>query len=278
MAGKISVKTPAKINVGLNIIEKRKDNFHNLETIFYPIGIFDTIHFSESDKFTFISDNEMLNREHDNLIIKAKNLLEKESGDEIKVKISLEKKIPIGAGLGGGSSDAAAVLKVLNEILKLNIQSARLAELALQLGSDVPFFLNPLPSFAESRGEILEQLNLKIEEPILLINPGIHVSTAWAFSKIKPADPAFPLWQITRLYYNYKEWREKVINDFENPVFEEYPQIRKIKEELYNFGAAFALMTGSGSTLFSIFSDKDRAAAAEEYFKEKKYFTFLEAN
>ena len=269
MAGNISVNTPAKINIGLNIVGKREDSFHNLETVFYPVGISDTIRITESKEFKFRTSNPILKSENDNLIIKAKNILEKVSGMKINAEIILEKNIPIGAGLGGGSSDAAAVLKTLNKIYGLNFSASVLLELALKLGSDVPFFINPVPSYAESRGEILEPLKLKIQGRILIVNPGIHVSTAWAFSKIKPALPKFRLKQIINLE-NYTEWREKITNDFE------YPEVRKIKEYLYESGAEFALMTGSGSTLFAIYKDLDRAAAAEAYFKKKKYFTYLE--
>jgi 4-diphosphocytidyl-2-C-methyl-D-erythritol kinase len=270
----VTIKTPAKINFGLNVISKRSDGFHNIETIFYPVDICDTITFSESDKFVFETDNEALNSEKDNLIIKTKSMLENYSKKKLNVKIHLSKKIPIGAGLGGGSSDAAAVLKTLNKLFKLNIDSLALNEIAAKIGSDVPFFLNPYPSFASSRGEVLEQINFKIDYSIFLINPGIFVSTKWAYEKIKPAKPGLSLIELYRKSKLKPEnFREYVINDFEKPVMEEFQAIRKLKEELYEMGADFALMSGSGSSLFAIFRNPVLATEAKEYY-ENQYFTY----
>jgi 4-diphosphocytidyl-2-C-methyl-D-erythritol kinase len=236
------------------------------------------LRFSAAGDFKFTTDNKLLNYEKNNLVIKAKELLEKESGKNINVEIELEKRIPIGAGLGGGSSNAAAVLISLNNLLELKIPNRRIAEIALELGSDVPFFLNPVPCFAESRGEITKPLDLKIKDTILIVNPGIHISTAWAFSKIKPAKSDNALMQVIKQNkeIDYGEWKEKIVNDFEMPVFTKYPEIEKIKEYLYNFGAQFALMTGSGSTTFAIYKEANKAAEAKRFFEEKNYFTYLE--
>ena len=149
------VKSPAKINIGLNIINKRNDGFHDLETIFYPINLFDEIRFTKSDKFSFSSNDENLNKEKTNLIIKAKESLEKHFNLQFPVKVFLDKHIPIGAGLGGGSSNAASTLLALTKLFNLELDSETVGRLALNLGSDVPFFINPVPSFAESRGEVL---------------------------------------------------------------------------------------------------------------------------
>ncbi len=272
----VIIDTPAKINFGLNVISKRPDGFHDIETIFYPIDIFDTITFSESDKFIFETDNETLNSEKDNLVIKAKTALEEHTKKELDIKIHLSKKIPIGAGLGGGSSDAAAVLKTLNKIFRLNLDSLALNEIAAKLGSDVPFFLNPCPSFASSRGEVLEQIDFKIDNSIFLINPGIFVSTKWAYEKIEPTKPELSLIELYRRgKLKPENFREQVTNDFEKPVMEEFQAIRKLKEELYEMGADFALMSGSGSSLFAIFRNPVIAAEAKEYY-ENRYFTHLQ--
>jgi len=270
----LTINTPAKINFGLNVISKRSDGFHNIETIFYPLNICDTITFSESDKFVFETDNETLNSEKDNLIMKAKTELEDYSKKELNVKIHLSKKIPIGAGLGGGSSDAAAVLKALNKLFRLNIDSLKLNEMAAKIGSDVPFFLNPYPSFASSRGEMLEQIDFKIDYSIFLINPGIFVSTKWAYEKVMPAKPDLSLLEsYKRGRLKLENFKEYIKNDFEKPVMEEFQAIRKLKDELYEMGADFALMSGSGSSLFAIFRNPVLAAEAKEFY-ENQYFTY----
>ena len=270
----LTINTPAKINFGLNVISKRSDGFHNIETIFYPLNICDTITFSESDKFVFETDNETLNSEKDNLIMKAKTELEDYSKKELNVKIHLSKKIPIGAGLGGGSSDAAAVLKALNKLFRLNIDSLKLNEMAAKIGSDVPFFLNPYPSFASSRGEVLEQIDFKIDYSIFLINPGIFVSTKWAYEKVMPAKPDLSLLEsYKRGRLKLENFKEYIINDFEKPVMEEFQAIRKLKDELYEMGADFALMSGSGSSLFAIFRNPVLAAEAKEFY-ENQYFAY----
>ena len=272
----ITINTPAKINFGLNVVGKRSDGFHNIETIYYPVDICDTITFTESEKFVFETDNEILNSEKDNLILKAKSMLEDHSKKKLNIKIHLSKNIPIGAGLGGGSSDAAAVLKTLNSQLRLNIDSLKLYEMAAHIGSDVPFFLNPYPSFASSKGEVLEQIDFKINYSIFLINPGIFVSTKWAYEKVKPGKSDISLIELYRKgNLKPENFRKYVINDFEKPVMEEFQAIRKLKEELYEMGADFALMSGSGSSLFAIFRNPVLAVEAKEYY-ENQYFTYLQ--
>ena len=272
----LTINTPAKINFGLNVISKRSDGFHDIQTIFYPLNICDTITFSGSNKFLFETDNEALNSEKDNLIMKAKKELEDYSKKELNVKIHLSKKIPIGAGLGGGSSDAAAVLKTLNKFFRLNIDSFKLNEIAAKIGSDVPFFLSPFPSFASSRGEVLEQIDFNIDYSIFLINPGIFVSTKWAYEKVTPAKPDLSLLELYRRgKLKLENFREFIKNDFEKPVMEEFQAIRKLKDEIYEMGADFALMSGSGSSLFAIFKNPVLAAEAKEFY-ENQYFTYLQ--
>ncbi|HKI76926.1 MAG TPA: 4-(cytidine 5'-diphospho)-2-C-methyl-D-erythritol kinase [Ignavibacteriaceae bacterium] len=271
------VKAPAKINFGLNVVGKRSDGYHNIETIFYPIDLFDVLTFSESDKYILETDNDILNSESDNLITKAKNLLEKKSGKDIKCKIHLKKNIPIGAGLGGGSSDAAATLLYLNKFYKLGLDSNSLNEIALKIGSDVPFFLNPYPSFASSRGEKLEQIDFRITLSLLLINPGIFVSTKWAYEKITPKKPDISLIELyrRRKLVDKNNFRDLIVNDFEKPVMNEFQAIKRIKEDLYLDGAEFVLMSGSGSSIFCLFETLEKARLIRDKYAEK-YFTFLQ--
>jgi 4-diphosphocytidyl-2-C-methyl-D-erythritol kinase len=271
---KIIIKSCAKINIGLNVIRKRNDGYHDIETIFYPINLFDKLIFEKSDKFQFTSNNEDLELNSSNLIFKAKNLLEESSGKIITTKILLQKKIPIGAGLGGGSSNCAVTLLSLNELFHLGVNEENLNKIALQLGSDVPFFINPNPSFATSRGEVLNEIKFKIHSPILIVNPGIHVSTKWAFENIRIEKRNFSLQNlIVSENFSFIDSKDKIVNDFEKVVFKKYPEIKNIKNEMYEAGALFSLMTGTGSTVFGIFTKLDEAVKAKKHFK--KYFSAI---
>jgi len=269
------IESSAKINLGLNVVKKREDGYHDLETIFIPLLLRDFISFDKSDKLNITSNSKMLNSKSDNLIGKAIKLLEKETKTSLHFDIHLEKNIPIGGGLGGGSSNAANTLKAINKIMGLGLSFEKLSDLALELGSDVPYFLNPVSAYAESRGEILTPINLEIPYPILIVNPGIHIDTGWAFSKIKTASPSRKLKDIFgKGLPDFETLRANTKNDFEHIIFEEYPELKELKEELYNQGAQFALMSGTGSTIFGIFSNLQKAKWADDYFKQK-YFTFL---
>lgn len=272
---KLFVNSPAKINIGLNVVRKRVDGYHDLETIFYPLLLSDTILFEKSDKTTFDTDSVEIASLRSNLIIQAKESLERYVQKKLDVKINLKKNIPIGAGLGGGSSNAAITLKALNTLFELKLDYNVLSSLALALGSDVPFFLNPVPCFASSRGEIMKSINLSIGEPILIINPGIHISTKWAFENIKVHDHKRCLKELAnKNNITLSDIKECAVNDFENIIFQKYPEIKSIKDELYDLGAGFVLMTGTGSSIFAIFSNLQKARWAKESF-EKKSFTYL---
>lgn len=274
---KTEVKTPAKINIGLYVTEKRQDGYHNIETIFYPINLCDILTFEDSDDFSFSSNLKSLASDSTNLIIQAKNILEDYSGEKLNIKINLKKHIPVGAGLGGGSADAAATLLKLNELAGLNLSSNELFDLGLRLGSDVPFFLNPQPSFAGGRGEYLQPQLIHLDLPLVIVNPGIIISTKWAYSQIHPEIPNFNLrelgvldWEHLRLYTG------KIMNVFEKPVFERYPLIQEIKSLHYKLGAVFSLMSGSGSSIYGIYSDLESALTAVRIFKERGYFVFTQ--
>ncbi len=270
------IKTPAKINLGLNIVSKRKDGFHNIETFFYPLNnLYDMLTFTFSSDFTFTSNNKNLNNERNNLILKAHKLLEKVTRKKLNVTIKLEKKIPIGAGLGGGSSDAACTLTSLNNLFKLKLSFNQLLSMALQLGSDVPFFLKSVPAVGKSRGEILEYSNIKITKPILIVNPGIHISTEHAFQNITFEKNIFNYkYFLNNEKINYIYLKENLTNDFEKFIFAKYPSINKIKTTMYNSGALFSLMSGTGSTVYGIFETKKDANNCKNLFPDN-YFKVI---
>jgi len=272
---KIILKAPAKINFGLNVISKREDGYHNIETIFYPINLFDQLTFTKSNSFSFSSNSEVLNKIPDNLILKANELLEEHADKKFNVSIHLEKNIPIGAGMGGGSSDCAAALIGINELFNLDLSLSKLNEFAQQLGSDVSFFLNPKPSFGASKGELLKEINFRIPHPILIVNPGVHISTKEVYERITLKNSEYSLMDIIKSNkINFFDFKGKVTNEFETLVFEEYPELNEIKSELYYLGSIFALMTGTGSTMFGIFPSDESVSKANEVF-QKKYFTFV---
>lgn len=272
---KIEFLAPAKINIGLNVIRKRNDGFHDILTVFHPLLLSDVIQFEKADKFDFKSDNQNVPNDNSNLIHRAVGLIEKTAGNKLPVKIKLIKNIPIGAGLGGGSSDAALTLKALNILFDLNFSANDLLKLALKLGSDVPYFLNPVSAIAESRGEIIKPLIYSISHPILVINPGIHISTKWAFSLVEPNSESDVLKKfLTSNKFDIEDLKNFVTNDFEKIVFEQFPQVAEIKLKLYSLGAEFALMSGTGSSVYGIFSNLQKARLANEVFR-KNYFTYL---
>lgn len=275
---RISIYSNAKINFGLFITEKRADGYHSIETLFYPVRLRDTITFEVAETFAFSTGHPVLQDELEhNLIVKAVRLLEQKTGKVIPVKIHLEKVIPLGAGLGGGSSNAAITLLSLNELFKLQVNKEELARLALRLGSDVPFFLHPQPAIGKGRGEILERMEFEIRKPILIVNPGIHVSTKWAYENCKPGKPSIRLQEVIRQETaDYSVFRGVIENDFEQVVFRAFPEIKELKEKLLSLGAEFALMSGSGSTVFGIFPDYEAAVKAAGQMPER-YFCFIDA-
>jgi len=249
----------AKINLGLRITGKRPDGYHDIETLFYPITLCDALEFIVPDNplkkdILTITGIDTVDNVEDNLVIKAvRKLREKHSFPLLK--IHLHKVIPTGAGLGGGSSDAAFLLKAINRCFELSINNSNLNTMALELGSDCPFFIDPVPSFATGRGEILEPIKPVLTGYyIVLLNPGIGINTHEVYQNCKPGDTLTNLLQL--IDHPISTWRELIINDFENFVFNRYPIISDIKNELYNSGSLFSLMSGSGSSVYGIFPDK----------------------
>lgn len=273
---RLTLNAPAKINIGLNIVSKRADGFHNLETFFYPIyDLHDKLIFENSQHFIFESNNSDLVKDPDNLILKAHTLIEQQIKKKLPIKITLNKQIPIGAGLGGGSSDAAATLLGLNELFNLDIPLQKLSELALQLGSDVPFFIKAKPAVGYSRGELLFQSNNFIEHPILIVNPGIHISTKRAFQNINSCESEFNYkYFLETDNIDYEYLSKHIVNDFEDFVFSNYEGIKNIKYLMNNSGALFSLMSGTGSTVYGIFNNTEKAEEVIEKLPNN-YFTFI---
>ena len=242
-----------KINLGLNIVNKRGDGYHDLETVFFPLQFKDALEVIEKEEFEFSSSGLSIEGEKEkNLCVKAWHLLKRDFPHLPNIQMHLHKAIPMGAGLGGGSSDGAFTLKLLNKKFELDLSEKQLIKYSLQLGSDCPFFIANKPCFATGRGEILEQIELNLSEhKIVIVHPSIHISTAWAFANIKPAKPAKPIKQV--IGKSILTWKDELRNDFELPVFEKYPEIKKIKEDVYNSGADYASMSGSGSAVYGIF-------------------------
>lgn len=250
----------AKINIGLNIIEKRPDGFHNIETIFYPIPFYDGLEIADSNNennFTFSSSGIPINiNDKDNIVCKAFELL-RVSYNIPPTNIHLHKNIPFGAGLGGGSSDAAFMIKMLNEQYKLRIPSNSMENLAAQLGSDCPFFIDNKPIFAEGKGDIFSEADIKLSGyHILLVKPNIHISTPEAYSNVTPSCPNKSLKELIR--NPIENWKHLIFNDFENSIFPNHPELEEIKNKLYNMGAIYASMSGSGSSIFGIFRDEPK--------------------
>ena len=247
----------AKINLGLNIVEKRPDGYHNLETIFYPINLQDALEVTRREnndkEYTLhISGAPLEGEPEDNLVVKAYKLLKKDYPGLLPVDIHMYKHIPAGAGLGGGSSDAACMIKLLNDKFSLGLSTERMEEYAVKLGADCSFFIRNKPVFATGIGNLFEPVELSLKGyHIILIKPDIFVSTRDAFAEIKPVRPAVSLKEIVR--QPMETWKNSMKNDFEDSVFKKFPEIAAIKDELYDLGAVYAAMSGSGSSVYGIF-------------------------
>lgn len=266
----------AKINLGLHVVSRRKDGYHNLETIFYPIGLKDALEIIPGEKstgdkislpiFRFFQTGIPIGESPEtNLVIKALNSIAAEKKLP-EIDIHLLKKIPFGAGLGGGSSDAAFMLRLLNETFNLGYSEEELRLRAARLGADCPFFIMNRPALATGIGDQLEPIELDVSNyQLLLVKPDIMVSTKEAYAMITPRQPGLPLKEIIRRPPD--EWRELLKNDFEPPVFKKFPEICRIKKQLYEMGAVYASMSGSGSSVFGLFeSEPDWQGKFEGHF------------
>lgn len=271
-----------KINLGLNIVEKRSDGYHNLQTVFYPVQLCDALEiklmhpeFPCPEGYTLsISGKTIEGNADDNLVVKAYKMI-RENYDIPRIHIHLYKRIPSQAGLGGGSSDAASMIRLLDERFRLNMGIAEMERYALRLGADCPFFITGEPSYATGVGEILAPIAEDIkcngylsDKWILLVKPSVAISTREAFSGIIPKQPSANCRDI--VLRPVSEWKDLLTNDFETTLFPLHPELGEIKEKLYSLGAIYAQMSGSGSTLYGIFPDK--ISIAEDVFPDSEIF------
>ena len=259
---------PCKINLGLHIVGKRPDGYHDIETCFYPVPWTDMLEVVVARDFSLsVSGVPVPGAAVDNLCVRAYELLRKEH--HLKpVAIHLHKMIPMGAGLGGGSADGAYTLKTLNEIFDLSISAERMRAYAAQLGSDCAFFIENKPSVGTGRGEVLSEVALSLKNKYLvIIKPEVEISTAKAYAGAKPGNPAADLREVVERH-PVNEWKQLLKNDFEEHLFREFPIIEAIQQKLYACGALYASMSGSGSAVFGIFSE------ATDLKKEFEAFTY----
>ena len=245
-----------KINLGLHILQKRQDGFHDLESVFFPLPIHDALEIISSENKTapkFTTSGIAIGPDHsENIVYKAWDLLKKEFPSLTSVDIHLHKCIPMGAGLGGGSSDGTYALLLLNKMFRLGLEQEKLIQYAAQLGSDCPFFILNQPCFVTGRGEIMKRINLDLSAySIVVIHTGIHIPTSWAFSQVTPSRPLYSIRSIIET--PVREWKNELKNDFESPVFRHYPLVKAIRDDLYVKGALYASMSGSGSSVYGIF-------------------------
>ncbi|MFN4145626.1 MAG: 4-(cytidine 5'-diphospho)-2-C-methyl-D-erythritol kinase [Runella sp.] len=242
----------AKINIGLKITEKRTDGFHNIASCFYPVGWSDVLEIVPAENFEFSSSGIPIPGDSSqNLCVKAYQLLQKDF-DLPPVQMHLLKIVPIGAGMGGGSSDAAFALKLLNAYFSLAISDEKLKNYARQLGSDCAFFIQNKPTFCYEKGDQFEDISLSLKgKHIVLVYPNLHISTAEAYAHVKPQIPTTDLRKS--LQKPLTEWYSEIHNDFEEGLFARYAILPQIKNRLYDLGAIYASMTGSGSTIYGIF-------------------------
>lgn len=252
----------AKINLGLNVTERRPDGYHNLETVFYPIPLRDALEIVPAREFSFSQTGIALAGEAEkNLVMKALGLMRKRF-DIQPLETHLFKAIPFGAGLGGGSADAAFMLKLVNALCRLGLPESELEAMASSIGADCPFFIRNKPVFASGTGNVFTPVEVCLKGYTLcLVKPDIAVSTPEAYSLVTPAFPEIGVKEVIQMPVS--EWRELLVNDFEQSVFARYPEIQRIKEALYDAGAVYAAMSGSGSSVFGLF---DRVASQKAVF------------
>jgi len=260
----------SKINLGLNVISKRDDGFHDIETCFYPLPWCDVLEIIPAQTISFRNTGiPVPGRQEENLCLRAYYLL-RDKFNLPPVDIHLHKIVPMGAGLGGGSADAAFTLMLLNSLFELKIPRDELTVLATTLGSDCAYFIYNEPMIGSGRGEILKPCSMSLKgKYVVVIKPNIHISTAEAFRALKPQQPKRAIENIV-LKYPIEDWRNNITNDFETTVFEQHPQIKEVKRNLYDKGALYASMSGSGSSVFGIFN---LPVDLKDFFKDMNYWS-----
>ena len=261
----------AKINLGLNILSKREDGYHDISSCFLPIGWRDILEAIPSEAFEFASSGLDIPGETDsNLCVKAYELMSQRH-DVPPVKMHLHKVIPMGAGLGGGSADGAFALKLLNELFEIGLSEKQLESYAGELGADCPFFIQNQPKLVTGTGDVLVDLDFDLPEfRVLVVFPNLHVNTGEAFKQIVPEEPVKNI--STVLTEPIETWKENLLNDFEKPVFEQFPEIEDIKKRLYDMGAVYASMSGSGSAVYGLFSPHFDKTSFQNAFSKYTFF------
>lgn len=253
----------AKINIGLNVLSRRRDGYHNLETVFYPVKIKEALEVIEAEEMSFeTSGDEIPGFANENLCLKAYELLKRDF-DVPPLKIHLHKKIPIGAGLGGGSADAAFFIRLVNDKFKLEMDNSAMEAYCRQLGADCAFFIQNKPVFAFGKGDEFESINLDLSNyHLVLVMPPVHVSTGEAYRGVVPGVAQESLKELIGL--PVERWRNAIKNDFEKSVFENHPSIRGVKKSLYEAGAIYASMSGSGASVYGIFKENVKLLELEK--------------
>ena len=269
----------AKINLGLNVVEKRADGYHNLQTVFFPVPLLDALDVQEMgaefpsqyDSDLKVSNIHIDGDEQRNLVVRAYNLLKQDFHDMPRVHAHLYKGIPTQAGMGGGSSDCGFMITLLNKMFNLGLSDEQMIQYAARLGADCAFFILNKPCYAEGIGEKLQPIQLSLSGWYLsLVRPDIPVSTREAFALIKPHYPEFNCKEVVQL--PVEEWRGKLTNDFEDSVFAVHPELGAVKDRLYELGATYAAMSGSGSTLFAL---SKQPLHLDEFAQEGTFITTI---
>lgn len=255
-------RAPAKINLGLHVLRRRADGFHDIETVLLPIAWEDEVSVVPADAFRFTCSDPALPTDGRNLCVRAARALAEHAGIEPRGALHLEKRVPHGAGLGGGSSDAAHTLRLLAEHWGLDVLAADLHALAAGLGSDVPFFLHDGPMLATGRGEILEPLGYAFPFALAVVMPPVTVGTAEAYGLVRPDDRDRPDLAALVRSNDLTRWRAELVNDFEGPVLTVHPEIADAKRLLEEAGSEYASLSGSGAAVFGVFEREDDARAA----------------
>lgn len=261
---------PAKINLGLHVLRRRADGFHDIETIFLRVPWCDVLSARPAPELRITCSDPSLPTDRSNLVLQAAARLTGAYGVEAGAELHLEKHLPAGAGLGGGSSDAAAALRLMAELWALDVSEERLHALATGLGSDVPFFLQSAEAaYATGRGEKLTPLSYRCPFSVVIIAPEVHISTPWAYRQVTPQESGRPDLREVVHSGDLMRYRRELVNDFEEVVFAKHPGIRRLKEQLIAAGAGYAALSGSGSAVYGLFEEAAMAWAAVERLREE---------
>lgn len=276
----LHLRAPAKINWYLRVLNKREDGYHNIESIMQKIALFDEIYFDKNNSFSLLMESAVNIELTKNIIYKTALKLKDTSNINCGAHIKVLKKIPIGAGLGGGSSDSAYTILGLNQLWGINLPKERLFDIALEMGSDVPFFLSHSLLKVEGKGEIVTEISDCQVYNLVIVKPELSISTAWAYALLKRPKSLSCQSNISEflkalLSRDYKGMNSYGVNDFELPIFEHYPELLGLKKELINSGSKYTLMSGSGSSIFGVFETRKDAEEVAQFLSNKYPNSFI---